>query len=310
MKRCYIEKRFDGKTYALIDYMNEITRTYAAQNYDLSVRQLYYQLVSRNIVPNTEQSYKRIANILNDARMAGLIDWDAIVDRGRRMIRPANWRNPAHIIEVCSNQMRIDMWENQDTYVEVMVEKQALEGVFLPVCGELDVAFTANKGYSSSSALRDAGLRMKERLRNGKAVRVFYFGDHDPSGIDMTRDVDERLLMFSEAGWYDSEWKEFERSEDYDFEVVRVALNMSQVRAYNPPPNPAKMTDTRAGDYVRKHGQSSWELDALDPATLGNLIRQNVDSVIDHEQWNKDVTRLKEYKAELKSISEKLNSGQ
>jgi hypothetical protein len=141
-----------------------------------------------------------------------------------------------------------------------MVEKQALEGVLIPVCREWDVPFTANKGYSSSSAMHEAGKRIYNRFREEKKVTIIYLGDHDPSGIDMTRDVEERLRLFAECS----------PDDEFTVNVQRVALNMDQVRAMHPPENPAKLTDSRANEYIRKFGHSSWELDASNPGGWPN----------------------------------------
>lgn len=103
---------------------------------------------------------------------------------------------------------------------------------------------------------------------------MIYFGDHDPSGIDMTRDVLERLSLFSDIT---------------PIEVHRIALNMDQVEELNPPENPAKLTDSRASSYVAKFGDSSWELDAVEPAELARLVEAKVLEFRDEKQWGKDV---------------------
>jgi hypothetical protein len=277
MKQLYIDKRFGADAQAMIATINDILADYAAQGYDLSLRQLYYQLVSRNIVENTENSYKNVGNLVSDARLAGLVDWDIIKDRGREMICNPHWLSPKEIIESCAQQFRVDRWENQPCYVEVMVEKQALEGVLIPVCREWDVPFTANKGYSSSSAMYDAGRRMYEKLRDEKEVTVLYLGDHDPSGIDMTRDVQERLRLFAEC----------DPNDTLTVEIVRVALNIDQVKQLNPPENPAKLTDSRASAYIQRFGNSSWELDAIEPKHLAKLVSDAIEKIVDITLWEK-----------------------
>jgi hypothetical protein len=188
-----------------------------------------------------------------------------------------------------------------------MVEKQALEGVLIPVSEQWHVPFSANKGYSSSSALYRAGKRIERALKAGKNIRIIYLGDHDPSGIDMTRDVEDRLKMYSGYRFWapkdDSEKgrakalesmnpRLFERYRnaaysDQIFEVHRAALNMDQIEEYNPPPNPAKMTDSRARDYVEKFGDESWELDALDPEVLAQTVTDAIEEILDREAWEK-----------------------
>lgn len=294
MKKEYITKKFGDDALALLERINVILSNYEEQGYDLSLRQLYYQLVAANVVPNTEQSYKSIGSLVSDARLAGLIDWNMIKDRGRVTITNSHWRTPREILEACSRQFQIDKWETQDVYVEVMVEKQALEGVLEPVCRELDVPFTANKGYSSSSSLYEAGLRMKSRLEDGKSVAVIYLGDHDPSGIDMSRDVEERLRLFSEVDQFDG-----------TLELLRVALNYDQIKKLRPPENPAKMTDSRAGAYVARFGRSSWELDAIEPRALAKLVRDEVRGLRDSDAWEKAVALEAAMKEEISKLAGK-----
>lgn len=261
MRECFVPKNFSASSMAIIRLSSEICQNYARQGYDLSLRQLYYQLVTRNTLANTEQNYKRLGNIVSDARLAGLMDWEWIKDRGRETITNNHWENPGQIIEAAAQQYRVDTREGQDTYIEVMVEKQALEGILVPACRDLDVSFTANKGYSSSSAMYETGKRIARKMEEGyREAVVIYLGDHDPSGIDMSRDVQERLSQFAQT----------------PVTVVRVALNMDQIEKYNPPENPTKLTDSRAESYIQKFGHSCWELDALEPRVLVELVTDEV----------------------------------
>lgn len=277
----------------MVATINDILDDYAKQGYDLSLRQLYYQLVSRNIVPNTEKSYKNVGSLVSDARLAGLIDWDMIKDRGREMVANPHWENPANFIEVVAPQYRFDLWADQPRYVEVMVEKQALEGVLQPVCRGLDVPFTANKGYSSSSAMYEASKRFLSRAEAGKELYVIYLGDHDPSGIDMSRDVGERLNHFVNTSMG------LRENEGDLMEVKRVALNMDQVRELNPPENPAKITDSRAAGYISRFGRSSWELDAIEPRQLADLVRNAVIGIMDYPLFQKNERKQEKGRKEL-----------
>jgi hypothetical protein len=278
MREQFIEKRFGSEASAMIEKINAILAEYVETGYDLSLRQLYYQLVSRNLVENTERSYKNVGNLVSDARMAGLIDWDVIKDRGREMVANSHWESPTDILNACANQYRVDRWENQSCYVEVMVEKQALEGVLIPVCREWDVPFTANKGYSSSSAMYEASKRYLERARQDKELYVLYLGDHDPSGIDMTRDVDDRLELFVKTSLGNGSG---------NVTINRLALNMPQIDELKPPENPAKVTDSRAAAYISKFGASSWELDAIEPRKLAELVKNAIEPLINKPAWKK-----------------------
>lgn len=281
MREQFIKKNFGAEARSMISTINGILTEYVNAGYDLSLRQLYYQLVSRNIVENTERSYKNVGNLVSDARMAGMIDWDVIKDRGREMVCPSHWSSPADILNTCGLAYRVDRWENQPCYVEVMVEKQALEGVLTPVCSEWDVPFTANKGYSSSSAMYEASKRFLKRAEQDKECYVIYLGDHDPSGIDMTRDVDERLETFLKVSLGRA------ANEDGGLEVKRIALNIDQVKEMRPPENPAKITDSRAASYIRRFGKSSWELDAIEPKRLASLVSSTIKRLVDMDAWKK-----------------------
>jgi len=297
MKEIFIEKNFGRDAIQMIDMINRILDDYSRQGYDLSLRQLYYQLVSRNIVPNTEKSYKNVGSLVSDARLAGMVDWDMIKDRGREMISNPHWGDPADFVKSVAPQYRFDLWEDQPSYVEVMVEKQALEGVLLPVCRSLDVPFTANKGYSSSSAMYEASKRFLERAEAGKKLYVVYLGDHDPSGIDMSRDVEQRLDLFLKTSLCRHD--EIGPEEIPIIEVNRAALNMNQIRKLNPPENPAKITDSRAANYISRFGRSSWELDAIEPRQLADLVRRAVVKIMDYPLFKKNEQKQKTGRAQL-----------
>lgn len=273
MKIQYVPKRFGKDSLAHIENANMIIEEFAGMGFILTLRQLYYQFVQRILLPNTQKNYKRLGAIVSDARLAGLISWDDIEDRTRSLRAAPTWTNPHNIIKACADWYRVDLWEGQETRPEVWIEKDALIGVIEPICQELRVPYFSCRGYASQTTLFDAGRRM----RNIKDPTIFHLGDHDPSGIDMTRDIRARVSMFAEQ----------------PVNVVRLALNMDQIEEFDPPPNPAKMTDSRAEDYVRRHGNDSWELDALSPVTIADLIRTAVTEMIDFELWEErqDVER-------------------
>lgn len=268
-KICYIEKKFSADTLEVIEKVNEIIVEYSAQGFDLTLRQLYYQFVSRDLIANKDTEYKRLGSIVNDARLAGMIDWNAITDRTRNLESNSHWRNPADIIVSAASGYSIDKWAEQPYRIEVWIEKDALKGVIEGVCRELDVPFFSCRGYTSQSEMWAAAMRLKKHARTGQQPLILHLGDHDPSGKDMTRDIFDRIKLFMGGT-----------------ELKRLALNMDQVEQYNPPPNPAKITDSRATKYIEEFGDESWELDALEPTVIAALIRGAVESVRDDELWN------------------------
>lgn len=267
----YREITFKKKTLQQIDRINGIIEEYLDAGYTLTVRQLFYQLVSRDIIPNNEKSYKQTTSIVNDARIAGLIDWDAIEDRTRSFEQRGRWGSPQEILRASANQYHTDPWATQDRRVFLVVEKEALVGVFQRVCHEFDVPLLAARGYPSASVVREFAKREIEE--NGSHdVLVLHFGDHDPSGIDMTRDLHDRFEMFGVGG---------------DFALKRMALNFDQIEELKPPPNPAKTTDARFVNYRKRFGPSSWELDALPPQVLSDMARDEILRHIDAKKWEK-----------------------
>ena len=292
MKQAYLNKRFNAETLVLIDTMNRVIDEYVKQGFVLTVRQLYYQLVARAVIANTPQEYKRAAETVNNAKLAGLLDWDAIEDRTREFVRRTRWHDGPQILRACIDSFHVDHWRDQEHRVFVIVEKEALVGVLQGVCAGLDIPLLAARGYPSGSVLREfAQQDLIPAMARGQVAVILHLGDHDPSGIDMTRDLRERLELFCE--------------DTGELELHRIALNMPQIEDQKPPENPAKTTDSRFGDYRRKFGESSWELDALSPTYLARLIRTAVKPYIDAEKWSE----RQEFVKDTQQRIEKLASG-
>ncbi|MCZ6776379.1 MAG: hypothetical protein O7D34_07990, partial [Ignavibacteria bacterium] len=257
----------------------------------LTLRQLYYQFVVSGRIPNTKRSYKRLASIVNDGRLVGLIDWNAIKDRTRNLQSASLWDSPAQMVKACATQYRIDRWAAQKSRLEVWIEKDALIGVIESVCDELDVPYFACRGYVSQSEQWRAGQRFIQYARKHKQHPVvIHLGDHDPSGLDMTRDNDARLCLFGA-----------------DVTVRRIALNMDQIDQYSPPPNPTKVTDSRAEGYIAKFGTDSWELDALEPAVIQELVRGTIMEYLDEALWQEAIAEEQQGRDRLAEAAEELD---
>ena len=285
----YTPRKFGKPTLAIIDWANAIIAEYQDQGYKLTLRQLFYQGVSRDLLANTVQNYKRLGGIISDARLAGLIDWNSIEDRTRELKNTAFWNSPAQILEACANQYKSDKWADQPCRVELWIEKEALAGVFERIAQELGVPYFCCRGYTSQSEMWEAAQRLRQHTHNGQKPIILHFGDHDPSGIDMTRDIIERLELF--------------RCDTLSLD--RLALNMDQVEHYNPPPNPAKETDSRFRAYIAKFGSESWELDALEPQGLAALARDRVMELVDREKWDAAVKKEEEERQILVNASDR-----
>lgn len=286
----YTPKRFGAKALSIIETANQIITEYQGQGFDLTLRQLYYQFVSRDVIPNTQRDYKNLGAIINDARLAGLVDWESIIDRTRNLVSNSHWDSPGQIVAACAKQFQIDKWADQDIRPEVWIEKDALVGVIERVCKSNDVAFFSCRGYTSQSEMWSAAQRLLGYEAKEQRPYVIHLGDHDPSGKDMTRDIEDRLALFG-----------------VDLTLKRVALNMDQIRKFRPPPNPAKITDSRARNYIKEFGGDSWELDALEPKMLANLIEETILSLRDESKWKKQLKLERSHKARLETVSEELD---
>ncbi|GAA2410769.1 MULTISPECIES: hypothetical protein [Nonomuraea] len=289
-RRCYVPKNFSTAHLDIIEKANAICADYQRQGFDLTLRQLYYQFVARGWLENHQRQYNRLGEIVTAARLAGDMDWDYIVDRTRNLRGLPHWNDPSHIVASVAYSYRTQRWANQPHRVEVWIEKDALVGVIAGVCERYDVDYFSCRGYTSISEVYQAAQRLIRYNRAGHKPVILHLGDHDPSGVDMTRDIRDRLELFGA-----------------NVEISRIALNMDQVEQYNPPPNPAKLTDSRATGYIEQHGYSSWELDALDPTTLDALIAGEIDDLLDHDQWALDTADMEEERSLLTAVSDRWN---
>jgi hypothetical protein len=280
-------KNLRPETSQLLSEIITVVEDYHSQGFKLTLRQLYYQLVSADIIPNQQKMYAKLSKILSDARMCGQVDWCIIEDRVRVPKMHSQWDDIPDLVDSAIHSYRKDRHYNQENYVEVWVEKDALSGVLAPITDEYHVHLMVNRGYSSVSAMHDAALRFRAAYKQDKECTILYLGDHDPSGLDMIRDIDDRLTGFNA-----------------DITVRAIALTEKQIEKYNPPPNPAKITDPRAHDYIAQYGKTSWELDALRPNVLHKLLRTNLESLIDMERYNEIVAQENQEKERLVELAE------
>ena len=234
----------------------------AGYNNRVTLRQVFYQLVSRNIIENTERAYKNLGNLLVKARESGIVEWSAMEDRGRSIDTASTYDSVDQFKRVMRYMFDQDRWINQQRRVAVIVEKAALAGVIEPVCRQYQTPFIAARGYASATLVAEASVALRDHA-------VLYLGDHDPSGVDMARDWQDRLRNF-DAGCF----------------VQRIALTRDQIEMFSLPPQPVKAADARATAYESVHGSGVWELDALPPDELGRLVQSAIESFIDPEAWN------------------------
>ena len=283
MKERFRDKlRLNKSNTEQLEVINGIIEEYAEEGYTLTLRQLYYQLVSRDIIPNEQKQYAKLSTLLVKGRMAGFVDWDAIEDRIRVPHLPYSVDDIEDAIRDTIDQYRLNRQEGQEVYIELWVEKDALSGVLKRVTEKYHINLMVNRGYSSCSAMHDAYNRLKRQEREGKETYILYLGDHDPSGLDMIRDIKERLEEFG-----------------VNPTVKQIGLTMKQIKKYNPPNNPAKITDPRAKWYLQEHGNKSWEVDALNPQVLNKLAEDNIKKLIDMDLFNQQIEKEEQDKNKL-----------
>ena len=245
------------KTIDIVETAREILR----ETHPMTVRQVYYQLVSRQVIKNNRSQYQAVSNALVDARKEGLISWDWIEDRLRRPRHVSMWASLADFAETARNAYRRDVWETQSNYVEVWLEKDALSGIFEDVLTGYGVTLNVGRGYDGWDSIRNAADRFNDRPDDAS---ILYFGDFDPSGEDMVRSLRERLAFF-----------------DCEPEIKKCALTIQDVRRYNLPPDFTKATDTRRAAFVEKFGDVSVELDALPIGILRARIIEEIENRMD-----------------------------
>lgn len=338
----------------VIDHITGIVNRYIRMGYRLTLRQLHYQLVTKNWIVNHDTAYSKLGDILDDCRYAGVIDWDMIEDRGRVPHLPYHADSVAEALEELHDYYRRDRQEGQRNLVEVWTEKDALSGILKRPAEKYHVRLVVNKGYSSSSALYRAYQRILEAIKDGQTFTILYFGDHDPSGLDMVRDIRDRLMKFLCSGtqlrndlafmnklqenwdatgmnvhelaaqeylsykaidrfmdgsWSDDEDDLFDTArirryidENDIFRVIPMGLTMEQIKKYKLPPNPAKLTDGRAKDYIAEHGRICWEVDALDPEVLTAIVDRHIRSEIDIDLYDAMLESEETNKVEIRGF--------
>ncbi len=254
MKRMFVKRRFNLITMSIINMVNEIVEEYINDNLKLTIRQLFYQFVSRGFFPNQQKKYDMLSLIVSRARLSGYIDWDAFEDRSRFIHQEHRWDYPKMEIKFKSDQ-----WKDYPIKPEIWVEKDALSGIVERVCSPLCVDYLPCRGYPSQSALWSFYNRY---FSSNQKIKILYIGDHDPTGLIISKNLSQRLNEFN-----------------IETKIKRIALNFDQIDKYKLHPNPAKRSDSNADSYIGDYGVNTWEVDALDPVILSNIIRQSIEDV-------------------------------
>jgi hypothetical protein len=242
----------------------------------MTIRQLFYRLVSVHVIENQVRDYHQIIRLMTKARKDGRVDYDWIVDRSRATYKSHIWGSMSELASAFESELlryRSDWWATQPKYVEIWCEKDTVTGSIEPVRDEYGVRVDANRGFNSTSNMHAAAQRLMMEQARGKDVHILYLGDWDPSGEDMERDLRDRLKEESDGALWGN--------------LIRVAIKKSDIDLYDLPPLLVKDSDSRTKGFVLKHGEDCVELDALPPNVLRDRLRTWMDLLIDKEAWQR-----------------------
>ena len=235
-----------------------------AEQHPATLRGVFYQLVSRGVVAKTEGEYKRtVGRLLTRMRLDGEIPMEWVADNTRWVRKTASYGGLADMLRQTKQLYRRSLWSAQDSYVEVWLEKEALAGVLFDVTDEWDVPLMVTRGYPSLTYVASAA----EAIRAvGKPAHLYYFGDRDPSGVDIPRSVESRL-------------RELAPGADITFSVV--AVTEAQVEELHLPTRPTKATDSRSKHFAGE----SVEVDAIPAPILRRMVANVIAAHVDQDAF-------------------------
>jgi hypothetical protein len=274
-----------ARTQILWDAISAIADEYER----MTIRQLFYQLVSRGEVEKTEPAYKRVVAASGQMRIAGVLPYGKIADGSRQRRRVAQWSGPRILMEQAVAQYRKDYWLHQPEHIEVWCEKDALSGVLMPICEAYGVHYVATRGNPSITLIYESAMDM---FRHSQPDTIIYLGDHDASGRGMSDRLEDQFAQH-----------------DLDLTVDRVAVNPDQITRYNLPTRWGKQSDSQQAKFAAKYGNASVEVDALPPDVLTGIVSEAITSRIDWGKWDADqhaeaveLVSLSAYTADLTAL--------
>jgi len=288
-----------------MDYASVVAATnkvIAQYDVRLTIRQIYYRLISPpfQLFANTLSNYKGFDKILTRAREKEEVDWRRIEDRSRTTIGgDGGFDSPEDFMDYVMRRTKgmwqgysRPAWRDQPNYLEVWVEKDALATLVSTVADGFNVLTYPSRGYSSFTRVMEAIEDRFAQVDESREIFVIHLTDHDPSGLDMTRDVEERIRQY---------WPDADR-----LTIERVALTFDQVKKFDLASNPTKSADPRATTYVAQYGDQCWELDALPPDELEKIVDRAIRSYIEDTIWNANVRQIEKEKKELEKKFSKM----
>jgi len=238
-----------------LELLEQVQKIMGSYDFALTLRQIYYQLVAKQIIPNEQRYYKKLSRICVAGRDEGILPEEGFADRLREVDKLSSWVDLNEFMETVRRSYHKDKWQNQDRYLEIWTEKDALRGVLSQVTYQYDVSLMVARGQLSRTAIYEASKRYK--IKSDKECYLYYCGDFDPSGLSIYESIKERLSDFGVFINYE-----------------RIALTQKQIEKYQLPSDPGKKTDPNYNKFVSLYGSDMVvELDSLPPDVLRDIIK-------------------------------------
>jgi hypothetical protein len=275
---------------ALIERVQNVIEGY---DFPLTLRQIYYQLVARQVIPNLQKYYAKLSRVCVTGRDLGLLPEDSFADRLRELQKPTSWSDLQDYSKTVKSAYRRDKWSDQDKYLEIWTEKDALRGVISPITAKWDIGLLVVRGQVSRTAIYKAYQRYSVEQDEEKKCYLFYFGDFDPSGLSIFESLKERISNFEDG--YLSE-----------VNFQRLALTQEQINKYSLPQDPAKTSDPNYRRFTAEYGDNVVELDSLPPDVLRGLVEGCIKDNLDMGRFEHVLKTEEEEKEELGVLLEAL----
>ena len=256
------------RSHAELDTIYAAMVRIVAADHPMTLRGLFYRLVSEGLIPKAENEYEKVGRYLLKLRRSGAIPYSSIADSTRWMRKPRTYDSFQDALWQTAETYRRALWNDQAAYVEIWCEKDTLAGILTQETAAWDVPLMVVRGFGSETYLYEASQGIAAQ---GKPAYLYLLTDHDPSGLASAGDVARKIARFLPG---------------FPCAVERVAVTEEQIAAWNLPTRPTKTSDSRSKSFAGE----SVELDAIPPATLRALVRdcieRHIDPAILRRTWN------------------------
>lgn len=281
-------RKVRGKAAATIALGREAHDILAASPYAMTLRQLFYALVSSAAISKAEPAYGRLKRVMRDLREDGTVPWGWLVDHTRSVFAARTWEGLEGLLADSARLYRRDLMRQQEVAIQLWAESDSIGSVVAPVADRYTIPTFIGRGYSARGYLWNAARDAVAAHAAGKDVHILHVGDHDPSGVDIFRDVEETLRLYVTAVESRLPVASVRRTFDEDdiagstawLEVERLALLPEQIEAHDLPVRPPKASDARTASFS---GPGAVEVEALPVEALLAIVEHAITDRIDTE---------------------------